>query len=68
LASRAKTFNRLIDGKSIRVSLADMGVMINGDVTIFFGETEQPLTQQMAPFIGPDTNVTIDPRIKSKMT
>ena len=62
--------NRLIQGKPIRVSLREMkdGLTINGDIMIYFAETEQGIVDAIAEFIGPQTKVTIDPRLKSKLT
>jgi hypothetical protein len=57
---------RLIQGKPIRVNLPEMhrGLVIDGDVMIYFGETERDLQQAVAEFIGPETKVTVDPRLK----
>lgn len=60
--------NRLTAGKPIRVDLKEMGVSIDGHVMIYFGETERELQQAVAEFIGPETKVNIDPRLKSKLT
>lgn len=62
--------NRLIEGKPIRLNLAALakGLTISGEITIYFAETERELTQAVAEFIGPDTKVHIDPRLKGKMT
>jgi hypothetical protein len=62
--------NRMIAGQPIRVRLPEMreGLSIDGAVMIFFGETERELQQAVAEFIGPETVVNIDPRLKSKMT
>jgi hypothetical protein len=60
--------NRMIAGKPIRVDLTELGLAPNGSILIFFGETERELQQQLAEFIGPDTKVHIDPRLKSKLT
>jgi len=62
--------NRLIEGKPIRVNLAELreGLNINGGIMIFFAETERDLQQTVAEFIGPETKVNIDPRLKSKLT
>lgn len=62
--------DRLIAGQPIRVSLQEMqeGLAINGDIMIFFAETERELQQAIAEFIGPETKVKIDPRLKRKMT
>jgi hypothetical protein len=60
--------NRLIDGQPIRISLEEMAVAVDGEIMIFFGETEREMTDNLAQFIGPETNVTISPRLKSKLT
>jgi hypothetical protein len=60
--------NRLTAGKPIRVNLEDLGITVDGAVMIYFGETEQELTQAVAEFIGPETKVNIDPRMKQKLT
>ena len=58
---------RLTNGQPILFDLADLsGVTVNGRVMIFYEETETQLMQAMSEFIGPDTKVTIDPRLKKK--
>lgn len=59
--------NRLTAGQPIHVKLREMGVSIDGAVMIYFGETEVELQQGIAEFIGPETKVNIDPRMKSKL-
>lgn len=51
--------NHLQAGKVIRVNLRDMNVMIDGDVSIYFRQTEGELEQEIAKFIGPETKVNI---------
>lgn len=60
--------NRLTAGRPIRVDLVEMGLTVEGAIMIYFGETETELQQAIAEFIGPDTKVNIDPRMKSKLT
>ncbi len=62
--------NRLIAGKPIVVRLAEMApdLTVDGEILIFFGETEAEMTNNLAPFIDAETKVSIDPRMKSKMT
>ena len=63
-----ENINRLTDGRPIRIDLPKQGVpKIDGKIMIFFGETERELQQQIAEFIGPETKVNIDPRLKDKM-
>jgi hypothetical protein len=58
--------NRLIAGKPILVKLPEMreGLSIDGNIMIHFGETERELQKEVAEFIGPETKVNIDPRLK----
>ena len=60
--------NRLIEGKPIRFDLRELKLTVDGAIMIYFGETERDLQQAVAEFIGPETEVHIDPRLKSKMT
>jgi hypothetical protein len=60
--------DRLLTGKPIRISLLNAGLNVDRTIMIYFGETEQALSQAVAEFIGPETKVNIDPRLKSKMT
>jgi hypothetical protein len=55
--------DRMVAGKPIRVDLREMEVTADGNILIFFGETEQDLKDQLAEFIGPETKVTVDPRL-----
>lgn len=61
--------NRLIQGKPIHVKLTELNnLVVDGTIMIYFGETERELQQAVAEFIGPETKVNIDPRLKSKLT
>lgn len=53
---------RLLAGKPIAFPLEEMGG--SGEILIMAGETEQAMAQQLQEYIGPDTNVIIDPRLK----
>lgn len=54
---------RLLAGKPIVVDLEQLGG--KGEVFIMAGETELTMADQLAQFLGPDTKVTIDPRLKT---
>ena len=43
------------------------GLVIDGTVTIQFGETDLKLQEMIAPYVGPKTKVNIDPKMKKKM-
>jgi hypothetical protein len=47
----------------IRIDGKEMGLPV--DVLLFSGMTEQEMQAMMARFIGPDTKVHIDPKLKS---
>lgn len=52
------------DGKTfIKVVGQDIGVPV--DILIFCGETEAHMAEMMQDMIGPNTRVTIDPKLKS---
>lgn len=56
--------DRLQAGQPILISLEEMG-LAPYDVMIFYGETEAALTQELEKHIGPNTKVSVDPRLKS---
>lgn len=51
----------LKQGKPILIDLSELGG--DGNVTIFYGKTEQDMGREIAEFIGPETKVHIDPRL-----
>jgi hypothetical protein len=51
----------LKEGRPIKVDLAAMGG--TGTVLIFYGRTEQNMARDLAELIGPETRVSIDPRV-----
>jgi len=59
--------DRLVEGKPIRVDLREMDITVDGSVMIYFAETDLDLQQAVVEFIGPETKVNIDPRLKSTM-
>jgi hypothetical protein len=63
-----ENINRLTSGYPIRVDVKELNISVNGALMIYFGETEIELQQAIAEFIGPETKVNIDPRMKSKLT
>ena len=48
----------------IKIDLDDIGSPSLKYIVIFFGEDERTMTEGLKKFIGPDTKVTIDPRLK----
>jgi hypothetical protein len=57
---------RLTQGDPILIKLDEMGLW-PADVLIFYGETEQALANAMKDRIGPDTKVSVDPRLDVKL-
>ena len=57
-----RNVNLLKEGKPIVIDLAQMGGQ--GEIFIFYGKTEQAMALEIASYIGPDTKVNIDPRLK----
>ena len=55
--------NRMIEGKPIMVDPAEMNVIVDGPIMIYFGETIEDLRAEIAEFIGPTTKVHTDPRL-----
>jgi len=55
---------RLEQGKPMLVHLDEMG-LAPYDILIFYGEDEAALHEAVKEFVGPDTKVDIDPRLKS---
>ena len=55
-----ENIKRLKEGQPIKVDLAQMGG--TGSVLIFYGETED-MARDLAELIGPETKVSIDPRL-----
>lgn len=64
LGITAENVKRMKDGQPIRIDLAALGLSVNGTVMLFYGETEQSLYDSLKEFIGPETDVHIDPRVK----
>lgn len=58
----AENVRRLKARQPIEIDLVEMGGQ--GKIMIFYGETEQTLYEELSEFIGPDTKVHIDPRLK----
>ena len=52
-----ENLDRLVEGKPIRVDLAMLedGLDIDGQILIYFGETERELHRALAEFISPET-------------
>jgi hypothetical protein len=45
---------RLREGKPIKIDMYELGLF--GSVIIFYGETEEKMRDDLAEFVGPDTN------------
>jgi hypothetical protein len=45
---------RLREGKPIKIDMSELG--LPGSVIIFYGETEEKMRDDIAQFVGPDTN------------
>ena len=61
--------DKLTAGNPIVIDLAEVsvptGIKLDGSLLIFFGETEEQMTDWIAEFIGPDTKVTVAHSLKS---
>lgn len=55
---------RLKEGRPIKFDGAEVGLPEGTEILIFSGETEQSMAREMQEFIGPQTRVNIDPRLK----
>jgi hypothetical protein len=53
---------KLMEGKPIVTSADFLG--IEGEIMIFVAPTEQAMQEMMKPFIGPNTETHIDPKLK----
>jgi hypothetical protein len=56
--------DRLREGRPIKFSGETCGLGDDIVFTIFAGENEQSMGREVADMIGPDTKVSIDPRLK----
>lgn len=56
--------DRLREGKPIICSGADFGLSGEIELVIFSGSTEQSMAREMHELVGPNTNVSIDPRLR----
>jgi len=60
-----RNVERLVAGQPIWVRLTEMGnLAVDGSILLFFGETEEEMTAALAEYIGPDTTVHVDPKLK----
>lgn len=58
-----KNLEKLREGKPIVVKGTDVGLE-DVQIMIFAGKDEQTMQREFAQFIGPDTEVHIDPRLR----
>jgi hypothetical protein len=59
-----ENLNRLKQGQPITCKASDFGCSGNIQIIIFSGDTEQSMTRDVQELIGPETNVSIDPRLR----
>jgi hypothetical protein len=59
-----KNLERLKRGEPIKCRASDFGCTADIEIMIFAGETEQSMAREMQELIGPQTRVTIDPRLR----
>ena len=57
-----RNIEKLKAGRAILIDLAELGG--DGVVMIFYGSTERQMLRDFERFIGPETKVNIDPRLK----
>lgn len=60
-----KNVDRLTSGHPIKVKLSELNIGLDGNVLIFFGETEEEMARLIEPMIGPATKVHVDPKLKN---
>lgn len=58
-----RNLERLKNREPIRFTADEFG-WANTDIFIFAGETEQSMGREIAELVGPETKVTIDPRLR----
>jgi hypothetical protein len=59
-----ENLERLKEGKPIMCRATDFGCTADIQIIIFSGATEQEMTREFLSVIGPDTHITIDPRLR----
>jgi hypothetical protein len=59
-----KNLEKLKEGRPIKIMGDTIGLTSDVEFLIFSGETEQSMHKEMQQFVGPDTEVYIDPRLK----
>lgn len=62
LGLSAHNFKRLKAGQPIFIDGAKEGLPFAGEIVIFYGRSEHDMLEDLSRHIGPDTQVTIDPR------
>jgi hypothetical protein len=62
LGLSAQNVKRLKAGQPIRIDGPASGLPFAGEILIFYGRTEHDMLEELSQHIGPDTQVTIDPR------
>lgn len=59
-----KNLKELKKGRPIKCSSLDFGCSVDIEILIFSGETEQAMAREMIEVVGPDTKISIDPRLR----
>jgi hypothetical protein len=59
-----RNLDELRKGHPIKCSGSDFGLGGNIEVIIFSGDTEQSMALEFAELVGPETQVSIDPRLR----
>jgi hypothetical protein len=59
-----KNLERLKQGEPIKCRASDFGCSGDIEIMIFSGATEQAMARELQELIGPQTSVTIDPRLR----
>lgn len=56
LGLTAKNVEALKAGRPIHIHSEELGLPWNADIVLFYGETEQALTEELQELIGPETD------------
>jgi len=56
--------NRLKAGQPIPIDGSSLGLPAGTEILIFAGETERSMQRELHQLIGPETKVSIDPRLR----
>jgi hypothetical protein len=59
-----QNLKKLKEGHPIRCKASDFGCSGDIDILIYSGKDEREMAREMAEFIGKDTDISIDPRLR----